>query len=86
MLVPAKRRRLDEPIAVLLEDLVPQNHFDRHLEAKLDLSFFRIEPIIVEDERTRRLNLKAEIVCDRVKAVTSSQHLRDLFDLAASDS
>ena len=37
MLGPPKPRRLDEPIAVSLEDLVPPNHFYRHLEAKLDL-------------------------------------------------
>jgi transposase len=41
MLGPAKPRRLDEPIAVSLEDLVPANHFYRHLEVKLDLSFVR---------------------------------------------
>src|SRR5215213_9381350 len=41
MLGPAKPRRLDEPIAVSLEDLVPADHFYRHLEAKLDLSFVR---------------------------------------------
>jgi transposase len=41
MLGPPKPRRLDEPIAVSLEDLVPQNHFYRHLEAKLDLDFVR---------------------------------------------
>ena len=41
MLGPAKRRRLDEPIAVSLEDMVPANHFYRHLETKLDLSFVR---------------------------------------------
>ena len=41
MLGPAKPRRLDEPIAVSLEDLVPKDHFYRHLEAKLDLSFVR---------------------------------------------
>src|SRR3954449_9611083 len=41
MLGPAKPRRLDEPITVSLEDLVPQNNFYRHLEAKLDLSFVR---------------------------------------------
>ena len=41
MLGPAKPRRLDQPIAVSLEDLVPQDHFYRHLEAKLDLSFVR---------------------------------------------
>ena len=41
MLGPAKRRRLDEPITVSLEDLVPRNHFYRHLEARLDLNFVR---------------------------------------------
>src|SRR3954469_13214204 len=41
MLGPPKPRRLDEPIAVSLEDLVPQNNFYRHLETKLDLSFVR---------------------------------------------
>jgi transposase len=41
MLGPAKPRRLDEPIAISLEDLVPANHFYRHLEAKLDLGFVR---------------------------------------------
>jgi len=41
MLGSAKSRRLDEPIAVSLEDLVPQCNFYRHLEAKLDLSFVR---------------------------------------------
>jgi transposase len=41
MLGPPKPRRLNEPIAVSLEDLVPQNHFYRHLEAKLDLDFVR---------------------------------------------
>jgi transposase len=41
MLGPAKRRRLNEPITVSLDDLVPTGHFYRHLEAKLDLSFVR---------------------------------------------
>src|SRR5215207_2213996 len=41
MLGPPKPRSLDEPIAVSLEDLVPRNHFYRHLEARLDLSFVR---------------------------------------------
>src|SRR6185312_13974296 len=41
MLGPPKSRRLDEPIAVSLERLVPPDHFYRHLEAKLDLSFVR---------------------------------------------
>jgi transposase len=41
MLGPPKLRRLDQPIAVSLEDLVPADHFYRHLEAKLDLAFVR---------------------------------------------
>ena len=41
MLGPAKLRRLHEPIAVSLDDLVPRGHFYRHLEATLDLSFVR---------------------------------------------
>jgi transposase len=41
MLGPPKPRRLDQPITVSLEDLVPPDHFDRHLEARLDLSFIR---------------------------------------------
>ena len=41
MLGPAKPRRLDKPIAVSLEDLVPPDHFYRHLERTLDLSFVR---------------------------------------------
>jgi transposase len=41
MLGPPKPRRRDEPIAVSLETLVPQNNFYRHREATLDLSFVR---------------------------------------------
>jgi transposase len=41
MLGPAKPCRLDAPITVSLEDLVPPDHFYRHLESKLDLSFVR---------------------------------------------
>jgi transposase len=41
MLGPRKPRRLDEPITISLEDLVPVDHFYRHLEATLDLSFIR---------------------------------------------
>src|SRR5215207_10496274 len=41
MLGPSKPRRLDEPIAVSLEKLVPPDNFYRHLEAKLDLRFVR---------------------------------------------
>src|SRR5215218_6556363 len=42
MLGPPKLRLLDQPVAVSLEDLVPADHFYRHLDAKLDLSFVRV--------------------------------------------
>jgi transposase len=41
MLGPPKPRRLDEPLAVSLEALVPADNFYRHLEAMLDLGFVR---------------------------------------------
>ncbi|MDQ3740752.1 MAG: transposase, partial [Actinomycetota bacterium] len=41
MLGPPKPRRLDEPVTVSLEALVPPDHFYRHLEATLDLGFVR---------------------------------------------
>jgi transposase len=41
MLGPPKPRRLDQPIAVSLEELVPADNFYRHLENKLDLGFVR---------------------------------------------
>jgi transposase len=41
MLGPPKLRALDQPVAVSLEGLVPANHFYRHLDAQLDLSFVR---------------------------------------------
>ena len=49
MLGPAKPRRLDAPITVSLEDLVPTDHFYRHLEAKLDL--------VLQRQLARRLGL-----------------------------
>jgi hypothetical protein len=41
MLGPPKPCRLDQPIAVSLEDLVPADNFYRHLDATLDLGFVR---------------------------------------------
>jgi transposase len=41
MLGPPKPRRLDAPVAVSLEDLVPPDNFYRHVDAKLDLGFVR---------------------------------------------
>ena len=41
MLGPPKARCLDRPVLASLEDLVPADHFYRHLDATLDLSFVR---------------------------------------------
>src|SRR4051795_13153726 len=41
MLGPPKTRSLDRPVAASLEDLVPTDHFYRHLDATLDLTFVR---------------------------------------------
>ena len=41
MLGARKQRGLDRSVVVSLEALVPPDHFYRHLEAKLDLSFVR---------------------------------------------
>jgi transposase len=41
MLGPPKARDLTDPIAVSLDDLVPSDHFYRHLERTLDLGFVR---------------------------------------------
>ncbi len=41
MLGPPKVRDLDQPIVVSLESLVPAEHFYRHLDRSLDLSFVR---------------------------------------------
>jgi transposase len=41
MLGPPKTRNLDRPVLISLESAVPQDHFYRHLERTLDLSFVR---------------------------------------------
>jgi transposase len=41
MLGPPKARRLERPVLVSLEALVPAGHFYRHLDAALDLGFVR---------------------------------------------
>src|SRR3954470_7829076 len=41
MLGPPKARRVDRAVRASLDDLVPQDHFYRHLERTLDLRFVR---------------------------------------------
>jgi hypothetical protein len=53
VLRPAKPRRLDQPIAVSLEALVPLTNCYRHLEAMLDLGFVRDWKLELYAERGR---------------------------------
>ncbi len=71
-----------DPHLVSLEDAPAKAAGLARYAAKHGAAFGRMELIIVENERIQRLNLKDEAVRDRVRAVSSSQHLRDLFDLA----
>jgi len=41
MMIGTKTRSFSPLVKVSLEELVPQDHFYRHLERKLDLSFVR---------------------------------------------
>ncbi|MEX1159194.1 MAG: hypothetical protein WEC79_09725, partial [Thermomicrobiales bacterium] len=71
-----------DPHLLSLEDAPAKAAGLAKYAAKHGAAFGRIELIIVEDVRVHRLNLKNEAVRDRVRAVTTSQHLRDLFSLA----
>ena len=53
MLGPPKRRTLDRPVIVSLEDLVPTDHFYRQLDAALDLSVVRDWVVELYAERGR---------------------------------
>jgi type III restriction enzyme len=54
--------------------------------AKHAHEFGRIELIIIEGERIKRLNLVDERVRNRVRGVSDVEHLRQLFDLANGES
>jgi hypothetical protein len=41
MLSPGKSRRLDEPVAVSLDAVVPRDRGYQHLDRSLDLAFVR---------------------------------------------
>lgn len=79
---PTLRVDLLDPHLVSLEDAPAKAAGLAKYTAKHGVAFGRMELIIIENERVHRLNLKNEAIRDRVKAVTSSQHLRDLFTLA----
>ena len=87
MLGPPKPRRLDQPLAVSLEQIVPSDHFYRHLEATLDLSFVRgwvkelyaergrpsIDPVVFF--RLHRMLVVEGLRSERQVMATASLHL-----------
>src|SRR5215216_4903544 len=84
MLGPPKPRRLDEPITVSLEDLVPTNHFYRHLEAKLDLGFVRAWAQDLYAERGRPSI--DPVVCFKLQLVMFFEGIRSERQLVATAS
>jgi type III restriction enzyme len=48
------------------------------------LAFGRIELIIVEGELIKRLDLTKQRIRDKVKAVQTHEHLRQLFEIDAT--
>jgi hypothetical protein len=83
MLGPAKPRRLDQPVAVSLEALVPQDHFYRHLEATLDLGFVREWARELYADRGRpSIDVEANADFDSLVprfTYEAKRHLEDLF-------
>src|SRR3954447_18433799 len=82
MLGPPKTRSLDRPVAASLEDLVPADHFYRHLDATLDLTFVRDWVAGCYAERGRpsidpvvffrlQLIMFLEVVCSRLQLIRS---------------
>jgi len=47
--------------------------------AKHSHMFGRIELIIIVDGKIKRLNLKVEKICNKVKAVVTREHLEQLY-------
>lgn len=63
-----KLRLLDQPLAISLDELVPANHFYRHLDARLDLSFVRtwVKDCYAEGGRPRIAPVvffKSQLIC-----------------------
>ena len=89
---PAEPRRLDEPIAVSLEDLVPPRNFYRHLATKTDKKASRkrqvwVEPLFAEAKEwhgLRRFRLR-ELMNVNIEGllIAAGQNLKRL--LAATE-
>jgi type III restriction enzyme len=69
-----------DPHTLSLEDAPAKAAGLAEFAAKHGSKFGRIELIIVEDTKMKRLDLADEITRNRVKAVTTHGHLKQLFD------
>jgi type III restriction enzyme len=79
-----KELRVDilDPHLLSLDDSPPKAAGLAEYAAKHYDKFGRIELIIVDDDKIRRLDLTDESIRDKVKQVTTHAHLRLLFDQA----
>ena len=71
-----------DPHSIRLEDAPAKAAGFAQYADKHWLDFGRIELIIVENEEIRRLDLTDEQTRSRVRAVTTHDHLRQLFSTA----
>jgi transposase len=74
MLGPPKPRRLDNPVAISLEELVPADHVYRPLEGALDLGFVR-DLVRDADADTGRPSLDP-VVCFKLQLILFFERLR----------
>ncbi len=74
MLGPPKPRRLDEPIAVSLDDLVPSGHFYRHRERSLALDVVR-DLVRATDADSGRPSIDP-VVCFKLQLILFFEGLR----------
>lgn len=68
-----------DPHALSMEDAPAKAAGLAHFAAEHGHRFGRIELIIVDDEKTKRLNLNDEPTRDKVKGVATNEHLRQLY-------
>ena len=69
-----------DPHALSLEDAPAKAAGLAQFAAEYGHEFGRIELIIVDGDKLKRLNLNDEFVRDKVKGVSTHEHLRQLYD------
>jgi hypothetical protein len=65
----------------LLEDAPAKAAGLADYAARHSHQYGRIEPIVIDGEEVKRLDLRDERIRDRVKGVSTNEHLRQLFAL-----